>query len=134
MSSNFTLTIKDYHNGGGDLVLKISGSVTSEKVLNGQKIIKLIVTRKPDQYSSRLGMFAYLRNNQPGYQSLGFPQATLTLDRYSDSDGGFVSTTLIDYFDVYVDKVAAKGAEEEITFRVRSKSWEFTISKPELVP
>lgn len=134
MGSNFTLTIKDYHNGGGDLQLKISGSITSEKVQNGQKIIKLIITRKPDQYSSRLGMFAYLRNNQPGYQSLGFPQATITMDIYSDSDGEFVSTTLIDYFDVYVDKVAAKGAEEEITFRVRSKSWEFTISKAELIP
>lgn len=134
MSSNLTLTIKDYHNGGGDLVLKISGSVTSEKVQNGQKIIKLIVTRKPDQHSSRLGMFAYLRSNQPGYQSLGFPQATIEMERFSDSGGEFISTTLIDYFDVYVDKVGAKGADEEITFRVRSKSWEFTVYKPELIP
>ncbi len=134
MGSNLTLTIKNYHNGGGDLQLKITSSATSEKVLSGQKIIKLIVTRKPDQYSSRLGMFAFLRNNQPGYQSLGFPQATIAMERFSDSDGKFISTTLIDYFDVYVDKVASKGAEEEITFRVRSKSLEFTISKVELIP
>jgi hypothetical protein len=134
MSSKLTLTIKDYHNGGGDLELKITSSGTSERVFNGTRIIKLTVTRKPDQHSSRLGMFAYLRNNQPVYQSLGFPQATVTFDKYSDDDGTFISKTLIDYFDVFVDKVAAKGNEEEITFRVRSKSGEFTISNVVAIP
>ncbi len=134
MGSKMTLTIKDYHNGGGDLEFDIISSATSERVFNGQKIIKLIIRRNPDRHSSRLGMFAYLRNNQPGYQSLGFPQATITFEKYSDTSGEFISKTLIDYFDVYVDKVASVGTEEEIIFRVRSKSWEFTISQVELVP
>ena len=132
MGSKYTLTIKDYFNGGGDLELIIIGSVISERVLNGHSIIKLIITRKPDRHSSRLGMFAHLRNNYKSYQSIGFPQATLTFDEFSDSNGEFISKTLIDFFDVYVDKVASKGTDEEITFRVRSKSWEFKISQVEV--
>lgn len=121
------LTIKDYHNRGGDLELEILHSISSEKIVNSFKIIKLKIARKPDQYSSRLGMFASLRRTQPGYQSLGFSQVTISLTR-CDADGKFLSETLIDYFDVFVESVAAKGSEEEIIFLARRKSGEFTIS------
>lgn len=120
------LTIKDYHNRGGDLELEILHSISSEKIVNSSKIIKLKIARKPDQYSSRLGMFAFLRR-KPGYQSLGFSQVTISLTR-CDADGKFLSETLIDYFDVFVDSVAAKDSEEEIVFLARRKSGEFTIS------
>ncbi len=128
MSGKLTLTIKDYYNGGGDLELKITSARTSERVFNGTKYIKLIVTRKPDQHSSRLGMFAYIRNTQSGYQSLGFSQVTVTFENFSDDNGAFVSSTTTDYFDVYVEKVTPKSDQEEITFLVRTKSGDFTIS------
>jgi hypothetical protein len=134
MSSKLTLTIKGYHSGGGDLVLKITSAGTTERVFNGTKFIKLIVTRKPDQHSSRLGMFAYIRNTQTGYRSLGFSQATVTLEKLDDDSDAFVYSSSIDYFDVFVEKVMPKGDEEEITFVVRTKSGEFKISNVVVLP
>jgi|GEM_PF-3125059 len=131
MSSKLSLTIKDYHNGGGDLDMKITSAITSEKIVGKVRIIKLTITRKPDQNSSRLGMFAFLRRTQKGYQSLGFSQVTLTFDRYS-ADGKFLSSAMIDFFDVFVDSVMGKSDEEEIVFLARRKSGEFTISNVEV--
>ncbi|MEP6922908.1 MAG: hypothetical protein ABI954_00465 [Pyrinomonadaceae bacterium] len=125
MSSKHTLTIKDYHNRGGDLTVEINVSITSEKIVNSVKIIKLKVTRKPDQYSSRLGMFAFVRNTRPGYQSLGFSQVTTTFDTYS-ADGKFLSRTVSVFSDVAVESLMPKGDEEEITFIAR-KSFEWRI-------
>lgn len=127
MSSKLTVTITNYHNRGGDLEFEIKGAVTSEKVVRGVRIIRLKVTRKPDQHSSRLGMFAFLRNTQPGYQSLGFSQITLTFDRFTD-DGDYVSSTMTDFFNVAIENVNAIGTDEELTFIAGSKLGEFTIS------
>ena len=128
MSVRHTITIKDYFNAGGDLTLEVKDSIISEKPVGGVTVIRLKVTRKPDKYSSRLGMFAYIRNTQPGYQSLGFSQVTLTFDQYS-ADGKFVSRTLIEFFDVAVESSVRKGDDEEITFIAGKKSGEFAISK-----
>ena len=128
MSYRHAITIKDYFNAGGDLKLEVKDSIISEKPVGGVTVIRLKVTRKPDKYSSRLGMFAYIRNTQPGYQSLGFSQVTLTFDKYS-TDGKFVSRTLIDFFDVAVESSVRKGDDEEITFIAGKKSGEFAISK-----
>jgi len=126
--SKHTITIKDYFNAGGDLKLEVKDSVISEKPVGSVRVIKLKVTRKPDKHSTRLGMFAYLRNTQSGYQSLGFSQVTLTFDSYS-AEGKFLSRTLVDFFDVAVESSVKKGDEEEITFIAARKSDEVAISK-----
>src|SRR5438445_13694651 len=98
MSAKLTATLKNYHNGGGDLTLNVTSALISANTVALVRVIKLIVTRKPDQYSSRLGMFAFVRR-RPGYQSLGFPEATLTFETYS-ADGKFISRTVVVFFDV----------------------------------
>ena len=132
MSNKLILTIKNYHNSGGDLEFEVKDAVTSEKIINSVRVIRLKVTRKPDKHSSRLGMFAFLRNTQRGYQSLGFSQVTLTFDRCGE-DGKFISTTMVDFFNVAVESVKPKGSDEEVTFIAGSKSGEFTISKVQVV-
>ncbi len=124
MSCGLSITIKDYHNGGGDLTLKLTSTQISQGASNLGPI-KLIVTRKPDQHSSRLGMFAFLRT-QPGYKSLGFSQLTLTFTK-CDDDGKFLSLTTSVYFDVAIENARAFGNEEMITFVARSKTPEFRI-------
>ncbi len=127
MSSKFTLTIKDYHNGGGDLTFQINGAIISEKKVGGVDIIKLKIVRKPDKHSTRLGMFAYLRNTQPGYQSLGFSDVTLIFDRFA-ADGKFLSRTITVFSDVGVESSIRRGDDEEITFVAGKKSADFAIS------
>ena len=123
MGCGTSITIKNYHNGGGDLTLETRGVQYSEMASNGGRV-QLIIYRKPDQHSSRLGMFAFLRNTQPGYQSLGFPQ--LTLIHVSCNEAGAVrwmSTNV--YFDVFVESAKPFGTEEVITFVARNKTAEF---------
>ena len=122
-----TVIIKNYHNGGGDLTLEVGMSGISEKMIGGAKQVRLKITRKPDKHSTRLGMFAFLRNTQPGYQSLGFSEVTLIFDQTS-SDGKFLSRTFVVFTDVAVEKAERKGDEEEITFLAGKKSEEFAIS------
>jgi hypothetical protein len=125
MDCGVSITIKDYHNGGGDLTLKLTGVQYSEKASNSGRV-QLIVYRKPDQHSSRLGMFAFLRNTQPGYQSLGFSQLTLN-SMQCNEDGAFLSLATNVYFDVFVESAKAFGAEEMLTFVARRKTVEFRI-------
>src|SRR4051812_38196235 len=98
MDCGQSLTIKDYHNGGGDLTLKLTGVQYSDKAANLGRV-QLIVYRKPVQYSSRLGMFAFLRNTQPGYQSIGFSQVTLNQVQCNDA-GAVLSISTNVYFEV----------------------------------
>lgn len=127
MSAKHTVTIKDYHNGGGDLKIEVIESGVSEKMVGSVKVIRLKIMRKPDKHSSRLGMFAYIRNTKHEYKNLGFSQVTLTFDRYL-ADGKFLSRTYIDFFDVAVESSVPKGDEEEITFIAGRKSDEFATS------
>lgn len=133
MSSKITVTIQNYHNRGGDLEFEVKGAVISERIINSVRIIRLKVTRKPDQHSSRLGMFAFIRNTRAGYKSLGFAQITLTFDRCSD-DGKFISKTLTDFFNVAVESVSPKDTDEELTFIAASKSGDFTIYNVVVIP
>ena len=122
-----TVIIKNYHNGGGDLALEVSMSGISEKLVEGVRVIRLKISRKPDKHSTRLGMFAFLRGTQPGYQSLGFSEVTLIFDQTS-ANGKFLARTFIVFTDVAVEKSERKGDEEEITFLAGKKSEEFAIS------
>ncbi len=125
MDCGLSMTIKDYHNGGGDLTLKLISAQFSERASNSGRI-RLIVYRKPDQYSSRLGMFAFIRNTQPGYQSLGFSQLTLNFMKCNEA-GAFLSLTTNIYFDVAIESAKPFGSEEIITFVARSKTAEFQM-------
>lgn len=125
MSCGLSITIKDYHNGGGDLTLKITGAQYSAPAANSEQI-QLVVFRKPDQYSSRLGMFAFLRNTQPGYRSLGFPEITLNFIKCNDA-GTFLSITTNVYFGVAVESVKPFGTEEMLTFVANRKTAEFQM-------
>jgi hypothetical protein len=124
MSCGVSITIKNYHNGGGDLTLKLTGAQYSDKAGNSG-VFRLIITRKPDQYSSRLGMFAFLRT-QPGYQSLGFTEITLNFTQCNDAGASLSLTTNV-YYGVAVESVKPLGNEEVITFIARSKSPEVKI-------
>jgi|SRR6266404_1258627 len=132
MGSKQTITIKNYHNGGGDLTIEVMQSAISEKTVGAAKVIRLKITRKPDKNSTRLGMFAYL-HTQPGYQSLGFSEITLTLDQHS-SDGKFLTRTFIVFSDVVVERSERRGDEEEIIFIAGKKTGEFAISNVVGVP
>ena len=116
MSIKNTLTIQNYHNGGGDLSFEVGEGFALQ--LSGTKdtvnSARLTVTRKPDKHSTRLGMFAYVRK-RPGYQSLGFSHIYLIRDTYSDS-GLFVSRVVYIFPNVAVDSVMMRGDREEITF------------------
>lgn len=127
MSSKQTVTIKNYYNSGGDLKIDIKAAVISEKSDGSSSIVRLKITRQPDKHSTRLGMFAFIRNTQTGYQSLGFPEVVLIFDRYS-ADGKFLSRTFIVFTDVAVEKSIKKGDDEEITFVAAKKSGEFLTS------
>lgn len=125
MDCGYSITIKDYHNGGGDLTLKLTGIQYSEGTSNSGRI-QLIVYRKPDQFSSRLGMFAFLRNTQPGYGTLGFSQVTLKQVQCNEA-GAILSMSTNVYFDVAVESAKPYAAEEMLTFVARRKTAEFRI-------
>jgi len=127
MSGKLSLIIRDYHNGGGDLTLPVSVAATSEKKVGGVDVITLTILRNPDKHSTRLGMFAYLRKNRAGYQSLGFSDVTLVFDRFDDR-GKFLSRTFTVFTDVGVESVLKRGDEEEVVFIAGKKSEEFAIS------
>ncbi len=120
-----SIKISDYFNGGGDLTMKIAGAQYSERASTGGRN-RLIVYRKPDHHSSRIGMFAFLRHTQPGYERLGFRELALVFVQCDDS-GSVLSITTNVFFDVYVESVKPQGAEEMITFLSRSKTAEFRI-------
>lgn len=120
--------IKDYYNGGGNLTLEVSMSAVSEKIVDGKKVIRLKIVRQPDKNSTRLGMFAFLRNSRPGYQTIGFPEATLTFDQYSAA-GKFLSRSFIVFRGVAVESVRPSGrGEEQITFVAAEKAGEFVTA------
>jgi len=126
MSFEIVLTIKNYHNGGGDLTLKLRGAQYTPVAVNSGRV-QLIVNRTPDQYSSRLGMFAFLRNTQPGYQSIGFAEMMLT-HRDCDASGAVVSLVINVFYQVGVESVRPYDpGEEQIIFVAGKKTAEFRV-------
>jgi hypothetical protein len=119
-----TLTIKKYWNGGGDLELEVGAGFLLQvsSINNKVKSARLAVKREPDKHSSRLNMFAQLRN-----RGLGFFEVYLTRDTYSDS-GQFISRVVYGFYDVGVDSVLMRGDKEEITF-ISTGFNQMTISK-----
>ncbi len=126
--SKATLTIKEWI-GTKSLTLEVSeGYAIVSRSLNGKQSNKLSVSRKSDKHSSRIGMFAYLRNNQPGYETMGFPEIILTIDKYAD-DGQFLSRKMIVFSPVGVDSLKPDNkTDETVVFAFGSMS-EMTVSK-----
>jgi hypothetical protein len=119
-----TLTIKKYWNGGGDLEFEVSAGFALQVTSANDKVkgAKLAVKREPDKNSTRLNMFAQLRN-----RGLGFFEVYLTRDTYSDS-GQFISRVMYSFYDVGVESVLMRDDKEEITF-VSTGFNQMTISK-----
>ena len=126
--SKNTLTIKDWI-GTKNLTLEVSeGYAIVSRSLNGKQSNKLSISRKSDKHSSRIGLFAYLRNNQPGYETMGFPEIILTIDTHADN-GQFLSRRTIVFSPVGVDSLTPDNkTDETIVFAFGAMS-EMTISK-----
>lgn len=127
MGTKHTLTIKDWlGKGRGDISFDVGGFVMIEKSRGGQKTYQLIINRKPDQFSSRLGMMAHL-NKSNNTLAWGFMEMVLTVKEETDK-GDFVSIKTYSYFDgVAVANSRAVGRlEEELTFTANKKG-EFCI-------
>ncbi len=107
MSSQLTLTIKDFQIRGGNITMKITSAIIGEKIVSAVRVPKLIIIRKPDFYTSRFAMLALLRRTKPNRQDLNFPQLTVTSDK-CDTDGKFLSSTMIDFFDAVVENTRTK--------------------------
>lgn len=123
-----TLNIKNYFNNGGNLLLKIGSFALIEKSRNGNKTYQLIVNRKPDQNSSRLGMMANLNKTNKNL-SWGFLEMTLTIEKFSDQ-GAFISKRVLTFFDGVgvAESRAVDQFEEEITF-ISNKKGEHCIGQ-----
>ena len=113
------LTIKNYHNKGGDLSIKLE----SHKVENQNR---LSVSRWPDQYSSRLGMMANL-NKDSHSLSWGFTEMRLTIKKFSDT-GELISYQFYVFTRVAVEHFLSRDSYELITFAFNEKS-EFCIGQ-----
>jgi hypothetical protein len=122
-----TLTIKDWFDGKS-LELEVGGGyMIVSRSVGGKQSNKLSVSRKSDKHSNRIGLMAYLRRNKPGYETLGFPEITLTIDKYAD-DGQFLSRKIIVFSPVGVDSLTPNNGDETIEFAFGAMS-EMTVSK-----
>lgn len=87
---------------------------------------KLTVWRKPDQFSSRLGMMAHLNKNNKTL-SWGFNEMSLTIENFSDQ-GIFVFRRIISFSGIAVEDSKLVSDEEEVTF-VFNRKGEFCLGK-----
>ena len=126
--SKNTLTIKNWI-GEESLELEVGGGyMIVSRTKNGKQTNQLSVSRKSDKHSNRIGLMAYLRRSKSGYESLGFPEIILTVDKYADS-GQFLSRKVIVFSPVGVDSLTPDNkTDETIVFAFGSMS-EMTISK-----
>ena len=123
-----TLTIKKWY-GEESLELEVSGGyMIVSRSIGGKQSNKLTVSRKSDKHSTRIGMMAYLRRSKPGYETMGFPEIILTIDKYAD-DGQFISRRVRIFSPVGVDSLTPNNkTDETIEFAFGSMS-EMTVSR-----
>ncbi|MBS1794476.1 MAG: hypothetical protein JSS81_11510 [Acidobacteria bacterium] len=126
MGQRKILTIKGWlGTGTADLRLEILGYYFIERRFPSYVIRKFIVNRRPDRYSSRLGMMANL-NKSKGALAWGFASMSFSVET-TDDDGAFVSSRIFDLTGIGTENVRMSGDEEEITF-VYAEMSEFMIS------
>lgn len=125
MSEKRTLTIKDWH-GSSSINFQVGTFMLMEKVRQGKRTERLTIWRKPDQFSSRLGMMAEL-NKRNRTLSWGFNEMSLTIENFSDQ-GVFVSIKTISFSGIAVENSKLVNDEEELTF-VFNRKGEFCLGK-----
>src|ERR1044072_8785402 len=119
MGSKTILTIKNYHNNGGNLTLNLE----SYKLENQNR---LTVSRWPDQYSSRLGMMANLNKNSHSL-SWGFIEMSLVVETFSDT-GELLSHKFYIFTSVAVEDFLSRLSYEVIIFAFNKKN-EFCVGQ-----
>ena len=125
MSETRILTIKDWH-GSSSISFQVGTILFLEKIRQGRLTEKLTVWRKPDQFSSRLGMMAHL-NKSNKTLSWGFNEMKLGIENFSDQ-GVFVFRKTISMDGIAVEDTKLISDEEEVTF-VFNKKIEFCLGK-----
>lgn len=85
------------------------GFTLYDRVKNQSRVTRLTVLRKPDKNSTRLNMFAQLRD-----RGLGFFEVNLIRERYADS-GQFLSRSTYTFTNVAVESLLMRGDLEELT-------------------
>ncbi len=113
MSNKKILAIKDYHNNGGDLKIEVED-------FKIERLNQILVSRIPDQYSSRLGMMANLNKNSRSL-SWGFTEMIVMVDEFSDQ-GAFISHKVYVFSSIGVEQLLTLGSYEVITFAFNKKS------------
>lgn len=112
MGKSTTSTIKNWI-GEESFKLEVSdGYMIVSRTKNGKQTNKLSVSRQSDKHSNRIGLMAYLRNNKPGYETMGFPEIIVTIDKYAD-DGQFLSRRMIVFSPVGVDSLTPDNKNDE---------------------
>ena len=130
MSRKLTLTIDNWTGSGtGSISIPIGGYAMIERTLRGRTTSKLIVNRRPDQYSSRFGMMATLNKNA-GALAWGFPAMSLTAED-RDARGRVLSSLTYDFTGVAVADSRVTAGDEELTFVFNAKT-EFKIGPVEV--
>lgn len=114
MASKKILLIKDwYGTKKGDLKIEVVDYRIERFSYGTQTFDRLTIRRKPDQFSSRIGMMAQL-NKSRGKLSWGFSGMTLKDDELSQN--GRVSTHKeFNFQGAAVEKLSMEGALEVIT-------------------
>jgi hypothetical protein len=132
MDKKITLTIRGWSGKStGAIDIKIGSFTLIERTLGSRTTRKLLVYRKPDQYSSRLGMMANLNKNSRSL-SWGFTEMSLTIEDFSAA-GAILSSKTYDFAGIAVADSRMNGDDEEVTFVFNKKS-EFIISNVVRVP
>jgi hypothetical protein len=119
MSNKFTLTIKKYHNDGSSQTLNLE----SYKIENQNR---LIVSRLPDHYSSRLAMMANLNKNSHSL-SWGFTEMSLFVETFSEA-GFLISHRFYVFTSVAVADLLPRDSYDLIIFAFNEKS-EFCVGQ-----
>ena len=129
--SKHTLTIKDWlGTGAGNLKTEVGSFGISKQKKGSVQIEKLTVTRKSDTHSSRFSMLAHLHSRN-GYQNMRFPEATLSIDKFS-ANKNLIARQIFDFTNIGVTDFIPNNDGESITF-IFDKMSEFAISDVEVL-
>jgi hypothetical protein len=117
----YSLTIKNWLGAGTEsITFPVAGYSIVERALGQAITYKLFVYRKPDRFSSRLGMMARLNQNTRTL-SWGFTEMSLKIEEFSDQ-GALISGETREFFGVGVTGSRMVGDDEEVLFVSHKKS------------
>lgn len=114
MNSQRTLTIRDWHGAGkGDLNLDIVDFEIQRVSFGAQLFDRVTVLRKPDQYSSRIGLMAFLNKSRRIY-SWGFSGMTIKVREFSKT-GAVIARREYSFSGSAVENSLAESGFEVVT-------------------